>query len=199
MHRIGSLLRAPGRVGQLGRILFSREPLETTRFFLRLPRELALCATAAASTIRVAAELLAHRFGHPLHALVLLLLARGELLEPLERRVGFALRLLLLLRLLLHRLVLVAQLVRLQLEEIREVFGLLTAAASTTAAATLLSHLHLHVAIQCLGALKPLERLLLRGKGVAPLRLHELFFRGLHRGNGGFQLLLDVEERRVRP
>jgi hypothetical protein len=90
--------------------------------------------------------------------LVLLLLARSQLLELLECLVELLLRLLLLTA--LHLLVLVAKLVRLQLEQVGKIFcvGLLlpTAATSTTA------HADLDVAVHRLGALQHLQRALFR-------------------------------------
>ena len=82
-HLVGRALQLLRRLLELRRLLLAREPLEPTRFLFRLPRELAL--RAATTAARLAAHTLAHHLGLPLHALVLLLLPRRELLQPLER------------------------------------------------------------------------------------------------------------------
>ena len=102
-----------------------------------------------------------------------------------------------LLRLLLHRLVLVVQLVRLKLEEVGQLLGLLSAAAAPSSAATT-AHLHLHVAVELLRTLEMLQRHLLnRQRGIA-LPLHQLLLGGLKCLGSFLELLLDERERRVR-
>ena len=63
------------------------------------------------------------------------------------------------MRLLLHGLVLIAQLVDFQPEQIGEVFRFLLLTAATTTAALLLlpAHLHLHIAVECFRALQSLQ------------------------------------------
>lgn len=140
-----------------------------------------------------------HLLGHALHALVLLLLALRHLLQPLEGFVHLLLRLTLGAT-LLDRLVLIALLVRLQLEQIGEILGaLLTAAAAPTAAPTTASHLDLDVTVDRLGALQPLQGTLLRRHGVSTTRAPKLLFGGLQFDDGLLQLRADLGEVRVCP
>ncbi len=101
------------------------------------------------------------------------------------------------LRLLLHRFVLVAQLVGLEAEQVGEILGalLLLSAATTAAAAT--AHLHLHVAVQGFGALQMLQRTLLTRECARTLRTAQLFLGALELHAGGVELPLDLRERRV--
>jgi hypothetical protein len=115
-------------------------------------------ATTAGARALLATEPLAHLLGEPLHALVLLLLPLRQFLQPLERGIGLSLTALLrVLRFALHRLVLIAELVVVQLEQIGEVLGALLSTASAAASTLLLAELHLDVAVHRLGALEALS------------------------------------------
>ena len=126
------------------------------------------------------------------------MLTVGELLESLERLIHFALRRGLLRRLLLHGLILIAQLVGLQFKQIGEVFGALTllATAATTTTFTT-AHLDLHVAVQRFGALHVLQRSLFRRQGGASKSPAELLLGRFHFSRCGFQLLLNFREGRI--
>ena len=126
----------------------ARELLQTPRRFFRFVGELPLTGAAARRVLS------ARR--HPPLPLGLLLLAPRELLQLVGELVHLLLALLL-AGPLLH-LVLIGELVELELEQIREVVGLLLAAAAATAAALLLGELHL---VFLLGRLQILQRGLL--------------------------------------
>ena len=100
------------------------------------------------------------------------------------------------MRLLLHGLVLIAQLVILQFEQVGQVLRLLSAATTTTAAATT-AHLHLHVAVQRLRTLQMLQRLLLQRQCVGATSTAQLLFGQLHRGRGRFGFRADLGKQRV--
>ena len=98
---------------------------------------------------------------------------------------------------MLHSLVLIALLVGLQFEQVREILGALTTtatAATTTATAALL---HLYVAVHRLRALQSLQRLLLGRERIAATHAPQLFFGGLEFGHGLRELVLDLRERRI--
>src|SRR5690606_246318 len=111
---------------------FAREPLELARGLFGLLRKLALCAAALRGLLACT----------PL-AFELLLLPSRQLAQSLERRVHTLLRLLPLS--LLHCLVLVAQLVQLQLEQVGQVLGI--RCRTTAAASALLLHRDLDVTV----------------------------------------------------
>ena len=180
--------------------MLTRQALETTRLVFRLFREFSLrsapaSAPAPTTTPRLAAELFAHRLGHALQALVLLLLPSGKLFQALDRFVNGLLRLLL-LRLLRQCLILIFQLVGLQLEQVGEILRLLLRTTAATTAG-LSADLYLDVAIEGLGGLKMLQCLLLRGQRRVALRLHESLLGGDHRDDGRVELDLDLPEVRV--
>ena len=178
------------RFREVGRVLFARQTLQATGFFLRLLRHFALTTATTAGT-RFLAQLLAQRVGHALHAIVFLLLALRHLLQTIQRLVNLLLRLLLLRCLLLHRFVLIALLVDFEREEIGEIFSLLLLTAAPTATAALLlltTQLHLYVAIQRFRTLQVLQRLLLGRQRITHQILHQLFFRTLHRNDGRIEL-----------
>ena len=191
-HLVGRALQLLSGLCELLRLLLARESLEPARLLLRLPRELAL--RAATATARLPAHAIAHRFGLALHPFILLLLSRGELLEPLERLVDF-LRLSG-RRLLLDGFVLIALPVVLELEEIGEVLGALSAAPAATPA-LLLAALHLHVAVQRVGALELAQRPLLARKRSASVAHAELLLRALHLLLGRDERPVDLREHRV--
>ena len=171
-------------------LLFARESLETSGLFFCLTRQLALRAATTARCF--ASHPVAHRFGLTLQTLILLLLTRRQLTEPLERLVHF-------LRssrrgLLLHRLVLIAHAVVLELEEVGEILGALTAATASPAPALLLLLLHLHVAVDRVGALQVAERALLRRERRAAVALAEVLFGGLHLLARAHEELADLRE-----
>ena len=96
--------------------------------------------------------------------------------------------------LLLHRLVLVALAIVLQLEEIGEILGLLTA---TAAAALLFALLHLNVAIERVGALQLAQRALLARQRPAAVAHAELLLGALHLLGRRDERLADLREDRV--
>ena len=100
---------------------------------------------------------------------------------------------------MLHRLVLVAQLVDFKSEQIREVFGflLLSATASTPTALLLLPHLHLHVAIQRFGTLQSLQCALFPGERVTANPAPQPLLRTLELNNRAFQFFLNLGEIRI--
>ena len=191
-HLVGRALQLLSGLCELLRLLLARESLEPARLLLRLPRKFAL--RAATSTARLPAHAIAHRFGLALHPFILLLLPRGKLLEPLERLVDF-LRLSG-RRLLLDGFVLIALPVVLELEEIGEVLGALSAAPAATPA-LLLAALHLHVAVQRVGALELAQRPLLARKRSASVAHAELLLRALHLLLGRDERPVDLREHRV--
>ena len=133
-----------------------------------------------------------HRVPQPL---VLLLQTTGELLQLLGRLVDLIVGLLL-LRPAFDRLVLVAQLVRIELEEIGEIFGvgLLLPAAT---AALLLPARDLILPERRLCALQVLKCALLRWQCVRRVPLEQKLFRRLHLLRRLRQLFCDDAERRV--
>ena len=118
----------------------------------------------------------------------------GELPQALERLIHF----LCAPRggLLLHGLVLVAHAIVLEFEQVREVLGALAAATAATAA-TRLALLHLHIAIERIGALEVAERALLEGERRTPIALAEVLLGGLHLLGGAHQRVVDLLEHRV--
>ena len=149
LHRVGGPLHLLCGLLQFWRLLLARQALEAASLLLGLAREVALRATTTAATLP--AHSLAHRLGLPLQAFVLLLLARRELPEPLQRlvhglRLAFG-------RLRLHGLILILLAVVLEGEEVGQILSTLSTAPATTAAARLLAALHLDVAIHRVGAL----------------------------------------------
>src|SRR6185437_15843403 len=104
-HRIGGILQSPSSVGEGLVLLLARQALELARLIFRLLRHVALAPAArrpgcahAAQTVRLGAR-----------AIVLLLLALGELAELFRSLVDLIVRLLLILLATLHGLVLIAQ------------------------------------------------------------------------------------------
>ena len=199
LHRIGRLLQLLRRFREFGRVLLTRQPLQAPRFFFRLLCHFAL-TTATTTRTRLFPQFLTHRISHALHAVVFLLLALGELLQAIQRLINFLLCLLLLCLLLLHRFVLIAQLVNFEREQVSEIFRFLLCAAATTAATLLLlaAHLHLHIAIQRFGTLQMLQGLLFWRQRITHPVLHQLFFRTLHRNNGRVEFTRNQREQRVR-
>ena len=162
-------MQVGGGLRHLGRLLFAREPLELPRRLFRFLGELALRAAtrgaAARTTLRALA--LAREF---------LLLARGESLEPLGHLVEPACALL--LTALFDLIILVAELVGFEFEQVGQVRRL--GRGPTTAARIRLAHADLHLAEGGFGLLEPLEGALLRREGLARLSLHEQLLGGLH-------------------
>jgi hypothetical protein len=135
-HGVGSVLQATRGVGQRLILLFARETLELMRLRFRLLREVALSlatrrarCTHATQTVRLRAR-----------AIVFLLLPRRELTKLLESLVDLIVRLLLLILLLtaLHGLVLIAQTILLELEDVGKIlrFGFVSAAAAAATSST---------------------------------------------------------------
>ena len=147
---------------------------------------------AAATT--AAATWLLHVLRALAGTLVLLLLSRRQLLQPLERFVHLLLRLLLLAT--LHLLVLVPHLVGFQLEQVGKVLGvrlLLSAATAATAAA----HAHLHVTVDGFSAFEHLQRALFRREGLLGVSLRELLLGALHFFRGLVEVFGDDLEQRI--
>ena len=105
----------------------------------------------------------------------LLLLPRGELLQAFQRFI--CLLRAALLATALHLIVLVAHLVRLELQQIGKVRGV---RATATTAATLLLHADLHFTERRLRLLEPLQRTLLRHQSFGRPALHQQLLRGEH-------------------
>src|SRR5690606_6194843 len=155
-HLVRGLLHLTRDFGEARLLRFTRQPLQLPRRLLRLLSQLTLTLRTAAATLLV----LPHR-RLLAQSLVLLLLATCKLTQPLERGIDFVLVLCLLLFAALHRFVLVAQLVTLQLEQVGQILRVRRPAATTAAAALLLIERDLHLAEQRLGTLQLLERPLL--------------------------------------
>ena len=174
-HRVRRFLQATRALGDLVVVrivrVLAREALELASHLLRLVRELPLRSTTAAALL---AGLPAHAVAQ---ALVLLLQPARELFELLRGLVDLVVRLLL-LRTAFDGLVLIAQLVRIELEQVCEIFGVrLLATAATT---LLLAALNL-VFVECrFRALQMLQGALLRRKRVGRVALQQLLFRRLH-------------------
>ncbi len=168
-HLIGGVLQRLGRLLHLGRLLLTRQPFETPRQFFGLLCHLALRPSTTSAG--------APRLGTLPRPLVGLLLASGEPLETLERLVDIARRLL--LGAVLHLLVLVAELVRLELEEVGEVFGARIPATATAAAVL---HADLHFLEQRVDALQQLQRALFGCQRFAQLAGGEELLGGTHLG-----------------
>jgi hypothetical protein len=114
-------------------------------------------------------------------AIVLLLLPRRELAKLLQRLVDLVVCLLLLLLLLaaLHRLVLIAETVLLQLEDVGQVLCVRAIAAATTATT---AHRDLDLAEHCFRALQLLERELFRRQRCLRRSVGERLLGRVHRG-----------------
>ena len=182
LRRVAHLL---GRVRQILTLLLARQLLQPPRGLLEFVGELTLAAAATAAAVLLA------RGRHPALTLGFLLLAPREVLQLLGEFVHFLVARLL-LGALLH-LVLVRELVELELEQVREIFGELALAAAATAAATL-ANLHLVI---LLGVLQQLQRALLgRERFLRLLRL-EVAFGRLHLGRRLRQRLGDGLEARI--
>jgi hypothetical protein len=112
-------------------LLFARETLELMRLRFRLLREVALSLATRRARCTHATQTVCLRA----RTIVLLLLPRRELTKLLERLVDLIVRLLLLILLLttLHGLVLIAQAILLELEDVGEILrvGFVSAAASS--------------------------------------------------------------------
>jgi hypothetical protein len=104
-------------------------------------------------------------------ALVLLLLTCRQLLQALERLIHLAIGLL--LRPVLHLLVLIAQLVGFELEEVGQVLGTRVPAATAPTAAAL--HADLHFLEECIDPLQELQCALLRPERIGQLAGAEQF------------------------
>ena len=190
-HRVGGFLEFAGRLGQLGGGVLPREPLQLAGELLGLLGEPALALAAGAG--RPGRE----PFGDALEALLLLLLPPGELLQAFERRIELLVHLLALAPLQL--LVLVAEPVHLQVEEVGEVLPDLGAARSAPSASLVLLLGELDLAEDGLGPEEVLEGALLRRERPLCVVLLELGERGLHLRRRERQFLGDLPHLFRRP
>ena len=134
---------------------------------------------------------MAETVGLALRALVLLLETRSEALELIGRLIDLLIRLLLLFPTALHALVLVAQLLTIELEEVGEVLRALSGATATTSAT---AHADTHIPEHRLGALQLLERALLRRQRRLRVTVGELLLRRVHDRRRLVQDLRDLGE-----
>ena len=131
--------------------------------------------------------------GAPSLALGFLFLPPRQLLQLLEQFVDLLVGLLLLRA--LRGLVLVGHLVELELEEVSQVLGHGTAAATAAPAALLAAHLHLRLVL-FLGVLQNLQRLLFRLERALRIGLLQLRLGVLHLRDGLRQQIGNLLERR---
>ena len=180
-------------LARISALLLARQPLELPSGLFGLIGQLPLpragrAASPAAALLTVAGEL-------PL-ALGLLLLPPRQLLQSLQHFVDLVVGRLLLA--LPERLVLVAQLVGFELEEIRQFVGRgRSPSAAAPAAALLAVHAHAHVAVGFLRALQARERLLLGRQRILRVPRLQLLLGRLHRRRRGLEMAGDVLHHRI--
>ncbi len=131
------------------------------------------------------------------NAFVLLLLAAGQLRQPLEYFIHFVVRGGTLL--LFHRLVLVSEFVHLQFEEARQILRLYRWGAAATTTTATLSKGDLDVTEHGVRALQVGQRLLFAGEGVFGLAGHQQLFGNRHLDETRIEVVHDFGKLRARP
>ena len=189
-HRVGRLLQLARDLLELPVARLAREPLQLPRGLLRLLGQLPGRVAPAPALSPLLGG------GPTLLSLQLLLLAAGELAELLHQLVDLLVGALLLAA--LHGLVLIAELVRLELEEVGEILGAGSPLTLATAASALLLALQRHEAlVRLLGLLELPERALFGTDGATRAQAAQRVHRLVHRIDGDGQALGDVLERLV--